>query len=382
MYYIIYKTTNILNNKIYIGQHITDNIDDRYMGSGSDLLRDMKKYGKNNFNKEILHVFDNFSDMDNKEIEIVNEVFIKRKDTYNIILGGQGFDRSGTIIVKIIKTGDYRCINICDFDRKIHKTASTGKLVVCDETSKSGYRLIDAVDYNNEIHKTPSSGYTTVYDKKLKENKRILLHEYDPDIHERVCGGIVAKNKNSGELKYIKKDEFYTNREKYVHYSQGNVTVTVIDTNETKHISSDEFYTNRHLYKHITEGYVTGRCKETNKKRRFNVFEITDNIKSKYIFSTYGQITVYDINIKKFINIDKNIRNKEIHKLSSDKKFKWYNDDNELICEYWGCKKDFKIIYNVPERLWLDLINGKKFTSRHKKYQRYCNSYFIVDEWK
>lgn len=89
-HYTIYQTTNLINNKIYIGLHTTDNINDGYLGSGIFLKKAIKKYGYINFKKEILHVFDNKKDMITKEKEIVNEDFILRKDTYNMAKGSYG----------------------------------------------------------------------------------------------------------------------------------------------------------------------------------------------------------------------------------------------------------------------------------------------------
>jgi group I intron endonuclease len=53
---IIYKTTNLINNKIYIGQHSRNDPD--YLGSGKILNKSIKKYGKENFTREILEECD------------------------------------------------------------------------------------------------------------------------------------------------------------------------------------------------------------------------------------------------------------------------------------------------------------------------------------
>ncbi len=42
MYYTVYKITNQINGKIYIGSHKTNDLNDRYMGSGKYLIRAQK----------------------------------------------------------------------------------------------------------------------------------------------------------------------------------------------------------------------------------------------------------------------------------------------------------------------------------------------------
>ena len=66
MKYLIYKTTNLINGKYYIGKHETDDINDDYLGSGIALLAAIKKYGRENFTKEVLYVFDSEQEMIDK----------------------------------------------------------------------------------------------------------------------------------------------------------------------------------------------------------------------------------------------------------------------------------------------------------------------------
>lgn len=86
MYYTIYKTTNVLNEKFYIGKHQTKNLDDGYLGSGKLLKRAIKKHGIENFKKEILHVFDTEEEMNAKEKELV----VLSEASYNLCPGGHG----------------------------------------------------------------------------------------------------------------------------------------------------------------------------------------------------------------------------------------------------------------------------------------------------
>ena len=99
--YYIYKITNNANGKTYIGQHKYDGdkytdgyeslINDGYLGSGVSIAAARKKYGKDNFNKEIL-----VSHLECKEAaDEAERYFIKYyrelgKAEYNIADGGEG----------------------------------------------------------------------------------------------------------------------------------------------------------------------------------------------------------------------------------------------------------------------------------------------------
>lgn len=54
MFGYIYKTTDLLNGKIYIGQHSKNSFDKYYIGSGRKLLLRLKEIGRKNFKTEIL----------------------------------------------------------------------------------------------------------------------------------------------------------------------------------------------------------------------------------------------------------------------------------------------------------------------------------------
>ena len=80
----------MINGKIYIGMHQTDNLNDSYMGSGKYLKNAQKLYGIENFKKEYLYIFNTLDEMKSKESEIVNDEFLERSDVYNIQVGGNG----------------------------------------------------------------------------------------------------------------------------------------------------------------------------------------------------------------------------------------------------------------------------------------------------
>ena len=90
--WILYQTTNLVNEKIYVGVHkVADTSRSKqYLGSGQAIKAAIKKYGRDNFVRETLAEFSCAKDAYFAEANAVNENFIKRDDTYNLNLGGMG----------------------------------------------------------------------------------------------------------------------------------------------------------------------------------------------------------------------------------------------------------------------------------------------------
>lgn len=105
MNYIVYKTTNKINGKIYVGVHRTNpDIFDGYIGCGINhkdkkhkrlkgFPAAVRKYGYENFVRETLFTYPDTEEgrlqAYKKESEIVTVEFIKRSDTYNLVRGGE-----------------------------------------------------------------------------------------------------------------------------------------------------------------------------------------------------------------------------------------------------------------------------------------------------
>ena len=88
-YYILYKITNRLNNKFYIGRHITNKLDDDYFGSGRELKKAIAEDGIENFVFEPLIYLHNRKELVELEHCVVDKEFVLRDETYNVMVGGE-----------------------------------------------------------------------------------------------------------------------------------------------------------------------------------------------------------------------------------------------------------------------------------------------------
>lgn len=174
MKYIIYLTTNLINNKIYIGIHETENpeVFDGYLGNSVIYNRPstynrretpfqcaVAKYGPKNFHRKVLKVFDKEEDALDLERWLVCPEFIKRIDTYNITLGGGKPPINNTEVYQYTMEGKF-----------LKSWPSVKSVIDYYEINKDRLRMV--ID---EKRSFANSYWTDIYQESLEN-----LYEYRP----------------------------------------------------------------------------------------------------------------------------------------------------------------------------------------------------------
>lgn len=182
MLYTIYKITNNLNGKIYIGKHQTIDPNDSYFGSGKAIVAAFRKHGKVNFTKEILFIFETEEEMNSKEREIITEEFVNRVDTYNLGIGGEGgphfkgrkhSEESRIKMRNVWENEEYRATKI-EVGKRVGAMSRGRKL---SDKARENIRNGVINRFNNspmaeEARKKISEGVTAYYAKTSKEDRK------------------------------------------------------------------------------------------------------------------------------------------------------------------------------------------------------------------
>lgn len=238
MYYIIYKTINLINNHFYIGKHQCSKLEDGYLGSGKRLIQALKKYGRSNFKREILFIFDNELDMNNKEKELVIEELLSNPNCYNLTLGGEG----GPIFL-----GKHHSEETKKKLREIGKTRRHPKKTSEQLEDEHRRRLIknNGQYFSEETKRKISESLKRHYEEhpeKVKHRPRRSKEEANKSRSESLKGHSVSeetKKKLSDALKNI------------VPTNKGKIQIN--NGIENKYISQEE------LEEYLSKGWTRGR---------------------------------------------------------------------------------------------------------------------------
>jgi hypothetical protein len=188
MIFIIYKTTNLVNGKFYIGKHNqSTDLFDGYYGSGSLLKKAIKKYGKDNFIRETLFKFDNEDSAYQKEIAVISEN-LSDPLCYNLRTGGTGRSYNSTEQSNYLQSKsalarwkDPDQYNAMVLERQNRYYTDSGKEII-DSITNSVKALWKDPDYVKKQKAVRSSiEYRSVLREKAKNRERFAC---------QCCGGM------------------------------------------------------------------------------------------------------------------------------------------------------------------------------------------------
>ena len=267
-----YKITNIINGHFYYGIHSTDNLDDGYMGSGTRLKTAYKKYGMENFEKEILKFFNTRREARDYEAEMVTETLLKEDNCYNIKKGGDDFDLSG--LVSVFDTKEKKNIFIPQ-ERFYYKNISGryvaqmhGKINVLRKEDNE--RLIitqEEFTKNKDKYITFGKGKVTVKDKYNN------FYQVSVDDERYKSGELVpvwsGRKHNAQDIENMKKTLKQINHQQGDKNSQyGTCWITNGKTNKKVKKEELDFY--------VSDGWHKGRYSENKKYTECDIEQIKE----------------------------------------------------------------------------------------------------------
>lgn len=183
MKYIVYKITNLINGKYYIGVHQTCNIDDGYMGSGVLLHAAYKKYGVENFNKEIIANCKDPNEMFEIEHDLV-ETNSKNKMSYNLMDGGHGgfnyinsLDKNGTkfgVKRRLELLNDHKWYNEWK-EKQIEGCHKKNNTILKEEYTRRGKKANETAKLRNGVY--PFEGKSHSNETKMKIGRKNSINQ-------------------------------------------------------------------------------------------------------------------------------------------------------------------------------------------------------------
>ena len=263
-YYIIYKTTNLVNGKIYIGRHIIHNnkLDDGYLGSGDVFIRAVKKYGVENFRRE--------------EIEFCTEETVENKEEFWI----DYFDSRNPIIGYNVDKGGYW----------------GGQQRSSEETEKEWRRKLSIAN----------KGRKHTEETKRKQSEWMLENcpvrgTHHSEEHKAYLREINSGEKNGfyGKQHTEEKKQYWSETRKGTNVGEKNGFYGKHHSNETKRILSEK-------RKNKTASLETRRKQSERQKGKHTGKDNSMYGRTGELSPVYGAITVHNPITKEIKRIKKN----------------------------------------------------------------------------
>jgi len=213
---IIYKTTNLINGKIYIGK--TKRNDPNYYGSGIVISHAINKYGKENFKRETIDDADTYKELNEKEVYWIKYYNSTNKEIgYNRSLGGDGFSGILPETIEKIRSKNLGQKRTLETKLKMSKSAK-GKV-----KAKEHKEALSEAWKKRRIEKPTKKETLEKMSKSMMgkhKGKYVKIYEFeDPDGNRHITSeGIVKFCKKIKKHPFIFKELIEGKREHYSNW--------------------------------------------------------------------------------------------------------------------------------------------------------------------
>ena len=253
----IYKITNLINNKIYIGKRKGD-FDKNYYGSGKYLKNALNKYGKENFSIEVIDICKTLEEQNEKEKYWISYYRNNNYEMYNISKGGDGGDT-------------YANLKIEDRQNRI------------DKLKQSSYFKVRTPEQDKQMRnkawetrrKNGNDKFSDEYKKKLSES-----HKNQKPSRESIEKGLKTKRLKYGEHYHLTEEH----KRKISEANKGKIisseTRLKMSKNAKRRIGEDNPFYGKHHNKETKK--LIGSY---NKDRFENTIWINNGIENKRILN-------------------------------------------------------------------------------------------------
>lgn len=384
----IYKITNLNptdSRKYYIGvrstNHKSPEADSKYMSSSTCLKKEIRQYGKDNFFKEILSIWETRDLANLEEIRLHTLYNVSSNPEYYNISNAttSGFCTFGQITVIDSRDGKTKNVSKEDFDRYDYYTSTTKGKVTALDTRDGTKKHVSKEDFEKyDYYIGLTKGSIVVTDTRDGIIKNVSKADFDKyDYYVSITKGLVtAIDINTGEKKVVTTDEFKndenlrgTNKNKvtafdtvekinkfidvellddkrYVSIIKNKIFVKNLLTQKNEIISKSEFIKHGDLYEACSSNRTTVIDKTSGKKLSVSIEEYKNN--NDYESLMINKATVIDTRDGKIKHVDKeDFKKHEYYVSINSKKIEIYKDTGVLFATCYGNFRKFCLKHNL-----------------------------------
>lgn len=277
MYGYVYLTQNMINGRIYIGQHKAKEFDTKYYGSGKILKSAIEKYGIECFKCEMLERCDTKEHLNQSEKYWILHFksLGERVDLYNIADGGEGGDIYHTLSDEEKEHFKLKCRpdkSKRDYVTSGKKAWETRKLHGTDKMSdeqrqklidshKGKKRSVESVNKGVLTRKQRGYKHSDETKRKISEGNKGKRHNISKSIHNRLseCAKARVGEKNPFYGKTHSDETKVHIGEKSKEWYSKNKVIWINDGKTNTRIPEEKFL------EYQNKGYKKGRIKWKNR---------------------------------------------------------------------------------------------------------------------